>query len=144
MPRFAANLTMMFTELPFLERFEAAASAGFSGVEYLFPYDFDRDELAALLRRHALVQVLHNLPAGDWAAGERGVACMPARAAEFRAGVEQAIDYATALRCKQVNCLAGIAPAGVSDAAARSTLVDNLRFAAGRLAEAGSACCWSR
>src|SRR6188472_3288318 len=108
MPRFAANLTMLFTELPFMQRFEAAAKAGFEGVEYLFPYAFEKKELAAALRDNGLVQVLHNLPAGNWGGGERGIACHPDRTGEFAAGVEQAIDYASTLECPQVNCLAGI------------------------------------
>lgn len=137
MPRFAANLSMLFTELPFMERFGAAAAAGFKGVEYLFPYTFAKEELAAELARHGLVQVLHNLPAGNWEAGERGIACHPARVAEFRDGVATAIDYARALGCSQINCLAGIAPAGVSEAALRETFVANLRFAAAQLKEAG-------
>lgn len=137
MPRFAANLSMLFTELPFMERFGAAAAAGFKGVEYLFPYAFAKEDLAAELARHGLVQVLHNLPAGNWEAGERGIACHPERIAEFREGVARAIDYATALGCTQVNCLAGIAPAGVSAAALRETFVANLRFAAAQLQEAG-------
>ena len=137
MPRFAANLSMLFTELPFMERFGAAAAAGFKGVEYLFPYAFAKEDLAAELARHGLVQVLHNLPAGNWEAGERGIACHPERVAEFREGVARAIDYATALGCTQVNCLAGIAPAGVSAAALRETFVANLRFAAAQLQEAG-------
>ncbi|KAB2966717.1 hydroxypyruvate isomerase family protein [Zoogloea sp.] len=137
MPRFAANLSMLFTELPFMERFGAAAAAGFKGVEYLFPYAFAKEDLAAELARHGLVQVLHNLPAGNWEAGERGIACHPERVAEFRDGVARAIDYATALGCTQVNCLAGIAPAGVSAEALRETFVANLRFAAAQLEEAG-------
>jgi len=137
MPRFAANLSMLFTELPFMERFGAAAAAGFKGVEYLFPYAFAKEDLAAELARHGLVQVLHNLPAGNWEAGERGIACDPARVAEFREGVARAIDYAIALGCSQVNCLAGIAPAGVSAEVLRETFVANLRFAAAQLKEAG-------
>ena len=137
MLRFAANLSMLFTELPFMERFGAAAAAGFKGVEYLFPYAFAKEDLAAELARHGLVQVLHNLPAGNWEAGERGIACHPERIAEFREGVARAIDYASALGCTQVNCLAGIAPAGVSAAALRETFVANLRFAAAQLQEAG-------
>jgi hydroxypyruvate isomerase len=137
MPRFAANLTMLFTELPFLERFAAAAEAGFKGVEYLFPYTFDAGALAEQLDRHRLVQVLHNLPAGDWEGGERGIACLPGRETEFRDGVGRAIEYARVLGCDQLNCLAGIAPAGADDDAVRAVLVDNLRFAAARLKEAG-------
>ncbi|APX91531.1 hydroxypyruvate isomerase [Halomonas sp. 1513] len=137
MPKFAANLSMLFTEEAFLDRFEAAAQAGFKGVEYLFPYDYPASEIKARLDAHGLTQVLHNLPAGDWAAGERGIACHPDRVEEFRAGVEQAIDYATALGCKQVNCLAGIQPQGVSQEQARQTLIDNLRYAADKLEAAG-------
>jgi hydroxypyruvate isomerase len=137
MPRFAANLTMLFTELPFLDRFEAARAAGFSAVEYLFPYDFPKAELAARLRANGLKQVLHNLPAGDWAAGERGIACHPDRVNEFRAGLDQAIAYAHALDCPQLNCLAGKVPQGVTHAAAEATLRDNLAHAASRLGAAG-------
>ena len=137
MPKFAANLTMLFTERPFLERFQAAAEAGFKGVEYLFPYDFPKEALAAALKTHGLTQVLHNLPAGDWAAGERGIAALPERVAEFRSGVDRAIEYATALGCPQVNCLAGIVPAGACQNTARQTFVDNLRFAAEKLQQAG-------
>ncbi|WP_024303691.1 hydroxypyruvate isomerase [Pseudogulbenkiania sp. MAI-1] len=137
MPKFAANLTMLFTELPFLDRFQAAAEAGFQGVEYLFPYAFAKEVLAECLDRHGLVQVLHNLPAGDWEAGERGIACHPDRVDEFRDGVGRAIDYARALGCTQLNCLAGIAPAGVPADTLRETFVDNLRFAAGQLQKAG-------
>jgi hydroxypyruvate isomerase len=137
MPRFAANLSMLFTELPFLERFAAARAAGFGAVEYLFPYEHAREELAARLRAHGLRQVLHNLPAGDWAAGERGIACHPNRVDEFRAGVERAIAYAHALDCPQLNCLAGKLPAGVSREKAHATLVENLRHAAATLRSAG-------
>ena len=137
MPRFAANLTMMFNEVDFLDRFEAAAKAGFKGVEYLFPYDFAADELKARLDQFGLTQVLHNLPAGDWGAGERGIACHPDRVDEFKAGVDKAIAYATALGCTQVNCLAGIAPEGVDAATLRKTFVENLKFAADKLKGAG-------
>ena len=137
MPKFAANLTMLFTELPFMQRFEAAANAGFEAVEYLFPYAFSKQELTAALRDNHLKQVLHNLPAGNWDAGDRGIACDPARTAEFRDGVAKAIDYATALGCPRVNCLAGKLPAGVSPQVARATLIENLRFAAKELQAAG-------
>ena len=133
MPKFAANLTMLFTELPFMQRFEAAAKARFEAVEYLFHYAFTKEELVAALQANGLKQVLDNLPAGDWDAGERGIACHPDRVEEFRAGVDRAIEYATALGCPQVNCLAGKLPAGVSEADARKTLVENLRFAARKL-----------
>ena len=137
MPQFAANLTMLFTELPFMQRFEAAAQAGFKAVEYLFPYAFDKKELAAALRTNKLQQVLHNLPAGNWDAGERGIACHPDRVAEFKEGVGTAIDYATALGCPQVNCLLGKLPEGLTNGDARKVVVDNLRFAAKELQGAG-------
>ncbi len=137
MPRFAANLTMLFNEVPFLDRFERAAQAGFQAVEFLFPYAWPAEEIRQRLDANGLQLVLHNLPAGDWDAGERGIACHPDRVEEFRAGVGRAITYAEALGVGQLNCLAGKAPAGVSDAVLRSTLVANLRFAAGELAAAG-------
>jgi hydroxypyruvate isomerase len=127
---------MLFTELPFLDRFAAAAAAGFAAVELQFPYAFDPADIAARLRDAGLALVLHNLPAGDWMAGERGIACHPERVAEFRSGVEHAIDVARRLGCPRLNCLAGTVPSGVSPAAARAVLVDNLRFAAERLAAA--------
>ncbi len=137
MPKFAANLSMLFNELAFMDRFEAAAESGFKGVEYLFPYAFDKDEIAERLQKFNLTQVLHNLPAGDWEGGERGIACHPDRVGEFQEGVGRAIEYATTLGCKQINCLAGIAPAGVTEDRVRATFVDNLRFAAGELKGAG-------
>ncbi len=137
MPRFAANLTMLFTELPFLDRFDAAARAGFQAVEFLFPYAFDANDIKARLDANGLQLVLHNLPAGDWDAGERGIACHPDRVEEFRAGVERAIAYAQTLGVKQLNCLVGKAPAGVPDSVLRETLVANLRHAAARLQAAG-------
>jgi hydroxypyruvate isomerase len=137
MPKLAANLSMMFNEVDFLDRFEAASDAGFSAVEYLFPYEYDKDELAEKLRANDLVQALHNLPAGDWDAGERGIACMADRTGEFQEGVGAAIEYATALGCPQVNCLAGIAPDGADRGGLRQTFVSNLRFAASKLQDAG-------
>jgi hydroxypyruvate isomerase len=137
MPRFAANLTMLFNELPFLDRFEAARDAGFKGVEYLFPYAFEKEALAERLQEYGLTQVLHNLPAGDWDKGERGIAVLPGREAEFREGVARAIEYAKALNCRQVNCLVGIAPAGVDAGTLRRTVVENLRYAATQLKQAG-------
>jgi hydroxypyruvate isomerase len=128
---------MLFTEVPFLDRFALAKKAGFDAVEYLFPYDFDRKDLRTALDRNGLIQVLHNLPAGDWAAGERGIAILPERIDEFRRGVASAVDYATTLGCKQVNCLVGITPAGVPDDVLRTTLVANLQFAAGELGKHG-------
>jgi hydroxypyruvate isomerase len=137
MPKFAANLTMLFNELDFADRFAAAAKAGFKGVEYLFPYAYRKELLADLLARNGLVQVLRNLPAGDWAKGERGIACLPDRRNEFGDGVRQAIEYASALGCRQVNCLAGITPWSHAVEDVRETLVENLRFAATELGKAG-------
>ena len=128
---------MLFTEAPFLDRFAAAAEAGFRGVEYLFPYAFQKDDIAERLHKNGLTQVLFNLPAGDWEAGERGIACHPDRVSEFQDGVGKAIDYAKTLGCTQVNCLAGIAPAGVEPQAAHRTLAENLKFAASKLQDAG-------
>ena len=139
MPRFAANVSMLFTEAPFLDRFALAARAGFAAVECQFPYEAPAAEIRARLDDHGLAMVLHNLPAGDWAAGDRGLAGLPDRAGEFRAGVPRAIAYAHALGVKQLNCLAGIAPAGVDAEAVHRTLVDNLRFAARALAAEGLA-----
>ena len=137
MPKLAANLTMLFGEIDFLDRFGAAARAGFTGVEFLFPYEHDMKALRQKLDEHHLTQVLHNLPAGNWAAGERGIACHPDRVADFRSGVDIAIDYATTLGCTQVNCLAGIRPDRVDARDAHATFVENLRFAAPRLKAAG-------
>ena len=137
MPRFAANLTMLYNELPFLDRFAAAAKSGFQAVEFLFPYDFAAEDIAQRLQDNSLQLVLHNLPAGNWAGGERGIACHPDRVSEFRAGVHQALAYATVLKPPQINVLAGILPAGVSEAQACETLVGNLKFAAAHLSERG-------
>jgi hydroxypyruvate isomerase len=137
MPKFSANLSMLFTEVPFVERFGAAARAGFAAVEYVGPYEHSPEDIAKLLRSHGLKQVLFNLPAGDWAAGERGIACLPGREDEFRQSVETAIRYARALECPRLNCLAGIKPPGVTDAEAEAALIANLRFAAGRFEAAG-------
>jgi len=127
MPRFAANLSMLFTEVAFLDRFERAAHAGFQAVEFLFPYAHSTQEIRQRLDATGLQVVLHNLPAGDWDAGERGIACHPDRVDEFRAGVARAVTYARALGVPQLNCLAGKAPAGVDAAVLRGTFVDNLR-----------------
>ena len=137
MPKFAANLTMLFTERPFLERFEAARNAGFSAVEFLFPYAWPAEEIKALLDQHQLQLVLHNLPAGDWDAGERGIACHPQRVNEFREGVAKAIGYAKALGVKQLNCLVGKVPEGADPQQVEQTVVDNLRFAAEELKRHG-------
>ena len=137
MPKFCANLTMLWNELDFTDRFGAAAKAGFKGVEYLFPYDHDKNRLAGLLQQHKLEQVLHNLPAGNWAAGERGIGCHPRRIEEFKDGVGRAIEYAQALGCKQLNCLAGIRPTNLDPIKARETFIMNLQFAASWLKSAG-------
>jgi hydroxypyruvate isomerase len=137
MPRFAANLTMMYTEVPFLDRFERAARSGFKSVEFLFPYDHEAAVIRQRLDAHGLKLVLHNLPAGRWDDGERGIACHPDRVDEFRAGVGRAVGYAQALGVRQLNCLAGKAPAGVADEVLRRTLVQNLRHAAQALGQAG-------
>ena len=134
MPKFSANLTFLYNELPFLDRFAAARRSGFKGVEYMSPYEQAKGDLIARLRDNGLTQVLHNLPAGDWGAGERGIAIFPDRVEEFRRGVAQAIDYASALGCGQVNCLAGLAPSSADNSRLRGTLVDNLAFAARELA----------
>lgn len=137
MPQFAANLTMLYNELPFLDRFAAAARSGFQAVEFLFPYDFAAEEIAQRLKDHRLQLVLHNLPAGNWAGGERGIACHPDRISEFRDGVQKALEYATVLKPPRINALAGILPAGVNPNDAQKTLVANLRFAANKLGERG-------
>jgi hydroxypyruvate isomerase len=136
MPRFAANLSMLFTEHPFLDRFERAARAGFGSVEFLFPYAHTPAEVAARLKGNRLQCVLHNLPAGDWDAGERGIACLPDRIDEFRTGVARAIEYATALGAPQLNCLAGKAPLGADEKMLRQTFVANLKYAAAELKKA--------
>lgn len=137
MPRFSANISMLYPELPFLDRFGAAAADGFKAVEYVGAYDHSPAALADLLQQHGLTQALFNLPAGDWAAGERGIACHPDRIAEFRESVDKAIEYAKATGCTQVNCLAGIAPTGIARAELESVLVANLADAAPRLAAEG-------
>jgi hydroxypyruvate isomerase len=137
MPKFTANFSMLFTEYDFLTRFEKAASVGFRGVEYLSPYDFEKREIADQLQRYGLKQVLFNLPAGDWAAGERGIACLPDRTGEFQDGVGLAIEYAAALDCTQINCLAGIQPDASNDDDVTDTLVSNLKFASEELGKAG-------
>ena len=140
MPKFSANLTMMFNEVDFLQRFERASRAGFKAVEYMFPYDWPKKQLAEALDSYQLVQVLHNLPAGNWSAGERGIACIPGREDEFKDGVRTARAYAKALRCPALNCLVGLTPAGISPERIRRTLVENLRFAATALEKEGIRC----
>ena len=133
MPKFAANLSFLYSDLDFLGRFAAAARSGFQGVEYLFPYAFPKEQIVEALQQNNLKQVLHNLPGGQWEAGERGIACHPDRVGEFKEGVDQAIEYARALKCDQINCLAGITPANVPATKAHETLVENLKYAAPRL-----------
>jgi hydroxypyruvate isomerase len=137
MPKFAANLTMMFTELPFPERFAAAAAAGFEGVEFLFPYDHPAEEVAGWLEASGLTNALFNLPPGDWAAGERGIAALPGREAEFQASVETALGYARALGTPSLHVMAGLVPQGAQSGAHRATYIENLTRAAGRCAQEG-------
>lgn len=137
MPRFSANLSFLFLDLPFLDRFAAAHACGFRGVEFHFPYELPVDEVADAARRAGVEVVLFNFPAGNWAAGERGIACLPERQAEFRAGVDKAAAWAEALGCPRVNCLAGLRPDGISEAVLRDTLIGNLRFAADLFGPAG-------
>lgn len=137
MPKFAANLSMQFNEVDFLDRFAAAAKAGYKGVEYLFPYAYAKDDLAAKLAENGLTQVLFNMPPGDWAKGERGLACLPDRVGEFQESVGKAIDYAKALRCPCVHAMAGIRPEGVAEDKVRATYVANIKFAAAETAKAG-------
>jgi len=133
MIRFAANLTMLFTEFPFIERFEQASKAGFKAVEFLFPYGIPAEEIKAKLDQYHLKLVLHNLPAGHWDGGERGIACLPDRIEEFKTGVAEAIRYAGILGVDQLNCLAGKVPAGVDHSLLHQTFVSNLRYAAAEL-----------
>ena len=137
MPKFSTNLSMLFTEHDFLDRFDAAARAGFKAVEYVGPYDHAPEVVAARLKKNGLSQVLFNLPPGDWGKGERGIAVLPDRIDEFRKSIDTAITYAKALDCPQVNCLAGIAPEGASYAELEDLFVHNLSFAAKKLEEAG-------
>ncbi len=130
MPQFAANLSLLYPDLDFLDRFEAAAKDGFKAVEYLFPYAYEPRELATRLKAHGLQQVLFNAPPGDWDQGERGLACLPGREAEFRAGIAKALAYASALNCPRVHVMAGLLPAGMEREAVRPTYVGNLRWAA--------------
>jgi 2-dehydrotetronate isomerase len=137
MPRFAANLSMMFQELDFLDRFDAAANAGFKGVEFLFPYDFPPAAIAERLRRSGLTLALFNMPPGDWAGGERGIAALPGRAAEFRDGVAQALAYAKATGCRTIHAMAGLWPEGRDRAEGERVYLENLRYAVERLAPEG-------
>ena len=137
MLRFAANLSMLFTEVPFMERFALAAQHGFKAVECQFPYAFGANDIRNQLNENHLQMVLHNLPAGNWLAGERGIACHPDRVDEFRSGVHQAIEYAQTLGVSQLNCLAGIAPPDVDIEVFNKTLISNLQYAAQVLQDNG-------
>ncbi len=137
MPKFAANLSMMFNEVPFLDRFGAAAEVGFKGVEFLFPYEFSPEAIEGKLRRHGVEIVLFNMPPGNWAAGERGIGSIPGREEEFRAGVEKALLYATRLGVPRLHAMAGIPPVSADRGACRQTLIENLKYAAEQLAPHG-------
>jgi hydroxypyruvate isomerase len=137
MPRLAANLSMMFNELDFLDRFAAARKAGFEAVEFLFPYEYPAAELRRRLDDNGLTQALFNMPPGDWQKGERGIAALPGRQSEFRDSVKQALDYAGALDCKLIHCMAGLVPAEVSAVTAASVYAANLAWAAEQAHPAG-------
>jgi hydroxypyruvate isomerase len=137
MPQFAANLSMLFTEVPFLERFALARAAAFDAVEFLFPYAYEAAQIRACLQQHDLQLVLHNLPPGDWQAGERGMACQPQRFEEFQRGVHTAVAYATALQVPRVHCMAGIVPPTLAPQAARAAYVRALQYAADQFAPHG-------
>jgi hydroxypyruvate isomerase len=134
MPKFAANLSMMFTEVPFLDRFSAASTAGFKAVEYLFPYEYPPEVIAKKLDENGLENILFNMPPGDWAIGERGTTSIPGREEEFREGVAKALTYAKALKVRRLHAMAGITPPGAEPAACRATLIENLKYAASELA----------
>lgn len=137
MPRFAANLSMLYNEHPFMDRFAAAAADGFTAVEYLFPYEFTAPELARQLADHGLQQVLFNAPPGDWNASERGLACLPGRQDEFRSGIQRALDYAHTLNCPRIHVMAGLVPPGADRAELQRTYEDNLAWAAQQAQAAG-------
>lgn len=134
MPKFAANLSMMFTELPFLDRFKAAADEGFKGVEFLFPYEHSAEVIATTAKSAGVEIVLFNMPPGDWSHGERGITCLPGREEEYRAGVDKALAYALHLRTPLLHSMIGIAPPGSDPEACRATLIENLKYAAAKLA----------
>ena len=137
MPKLAANLSLLFTEHGFLQRFDAASKAGFRYVEYQFPYEFDKDAIAQRARDAGVEVVLHNIPSGDPARGARGIACLPERKTEFRDGVARAIEYAIAAGCPRLNCLAGVPPKGAEPGRFHATFVENVAFASRELAKAG-------
>ena len=137
MPKFAANINFLFTEVDFLQRFAAARKAGFGAVEFPFPYPYEHAALAAAAKDAGVEVVLFNLPPGNWEKGERGIACHSDRIAEFRDGVAKAIAYARTLKCPRVNCLAGVAPKDADPERLRATFVENLRYAAAAFAKEG-------
>ncbi|MBL7127008.1 MAG: hydroxypyruvate isomerase [Dehalococcoidales bacterium] len=137
MPKFSANLSMLFTEVGFADRFERSARAGFKAVECQFPYELPKEDIAERLGKYGLELVLYNIPAGSWAAGERGTACLPGRESEFQEGVGKAIEYAKALKCPRINCLVGLTPKDAPADKVRQTLVSNLKFAAEAMQKAG-------
>ncbi|SVB39932.1 uncharacterized protein METZ01_LOCUS192786 [marine metagenome] len=135
MTKLAANISMMFTEVDFLDRFEVAAKAGFKGVEYLFPYDYPAEQIKEKLDQNALTQVLFDFPAGDWDAGERGIGALPDRVGEFQDGVGTAVEYARVLECERLTVLAGKANSSKTDVAMQQTLINNLKFASNAVAD---------
>ncbi len=137
MPKYAANISMMFNELPFLERIDAAAAAGFLAVEFLFPYDYKAEDIAARLNANNIINVLFNMPPGDWANGERGIAALPGREEEFRRGVDTSITYAQTLGTRQLHVMAGIVPADSSIDEYRARYIASLKYAAARCAPHG-------
>lgn len=137
MPRFAANITFMYNEVEFLERFAAARRSGFNAVEFHYPYEFEKSVICEALESNGLEAVLINLPVGDKAKGDNGLACLPGREADFSAAVALAIDYATALGVQRANCLAGLVPADADRGVYHATFINNLRFAAGEFKRAG-------
>jgi hydroxypyruvate isomerase len=137
MPKLAANLSFLFQEVSFLERFGAAAAAGFTGVEFLFPYDFAPAEIVEQLKNHGLSQVLFNLPPGDWAKGDRGMAALPGRENDFLTGLERALEYAVTTECKRLHAMAGNLPAGADRREGTAVYVSNLRRAAERASRYG-------
>lgn len=138
MPKYSANLSFLFTEVPFPQRFEAAARAGFAGVEFMSPYEYVPEELAGWLRQAGVEAVLFNLPAGDWAKGERGLACLPGRERDFKASVGQALPYVRSMDCRRVHCLAGLRSGGEPEEKTRARYVANVRYAAECLGELGA------
>ncbi|TCL71131.1 2-oxo-tetronate isomerase [Rhizobium sp. BK251] len=137
MPKFSANLSFLYQDLAFLDRFAAAARDGFKALEYLGPYAEPKEKVAETLKANGLSQALFNVPSGDWAGGERGIACLPDRVEEFRNGISLALDYAKALACPQVNVISGLVPKGADLETLEKVLVENLRYAAPRCADAG-------